>query len=623
MCGIAGEISFNNHCNSHSRVGKAVDLLQRRGPDDRGLWTEDNVCLGHRRLAILDISPAGHQPMISENERYVVVYNGEIYNFIELRNQLKEKKRKWMSQSDTEVLLAAYENWGVDCLNHFHGMFAFAIWDRSEKTLFAARDRLGVKPFYYHFSTKAFIFSSRPRVLFAIEPELSGDIDRQALRLYLEGGYIPAPYSFHAAIRKLPPAHYLMLKGSKLKIVRYWNFAEILPEASWKNRVENDLIDELEEIVANSVRMRLVSDVPLGAFLSGGVDSSLVVALMAKYNNKSIKTFTIGFNDKAFDESQYAEAVAKRINAEHYCEFLNIDDLLYLNQRFNEEFDEPFFDSSAFPTMAVSKLTRHFVTVSLSGDGGDELFGGYHYYNIVRYLSLVYHLPISVRKALANFLRILPKHKIKLLSHAIRQPDKTAMIASIRSIAKDFGDVLGQDALGCTFGLSDLFAKEAKILPKSLSASEQMMRLDAMLTLPDDYLQKVDVSSMAYSLEMREPLLDHKLVEWAMKLPHTWKIKNGTNKYLLRKLAYRYIPRELLDRPKKGFEVPIAKWLRGPLKKWAQERIEDKPTIDSLMLNQNAVRNLWKQHTSGAREAHPLLWAILMVINFQNSFAFR
>ena len=337
MCGIVGEIRLKYRIGNPLRVAKAVELLRRRGPDDIGLWSENNICLAHRRLAILDLSPAGHQPMKSENGRFVVVFNGEIYNFLELREHLKDAKGNWNSHSDTEVLLAAYEFWGADCLNKFHGMFSFAIWDREKKTLFAARDRMGVKPFYYHYSPELFAFSSRPRALFKMEPKLSREIDYQALRLYLESGYVPAPCSIHVAIRKLPPAHYLLLKGQHLKIERYWDFVGIRPENQWSKRQEGDLLDELEEIISKSVKMRLISDVPIGAFLSGGIDSSLVVALMKKHTNSAVKTFTIGFNEIDYDESIYAAAVAKHLNTDHHCENLNIDDLLSLMDLFNED----------------------------------------------------------------------------------------------------------------------------------------------------------------------------------------------------------------------------------------------------------------------------------------------
>ena len=367
--------------------------------------------------------------------------------------------------------------------------------------------------------------------------------------------------------------------------------------------------------------MRLISDVPLGAFLSGGIDSSLVVALMAKYSNNAVKTFTIGFNEIDYDESSYADAVAKHLKTDHHCDNLKIDDLLSLMDRFSEEYDEPFFDSSAFPTMAVSRMTRRFVSVTLSGDGGDELFGGYHYYRIVKHLSRIFYLPKPLRNTFASCVGLLPKHEYKMLSNAMRQNNSIAVFAFVRSIAKDFCSVLSPTVLRDTFSLSDLFAKAASAFQSPLSIIDQAMRLDTMFTLPDDYLQKIDVASMAYSLESREPLLDHTVVEWAMKLPHKWKLKNGTNKYLLRKLAYRYVPQKLLDRSKMGFGVPIDKWLRNPLRDWAQERFEDKSIIDSLMLDQAIIRRLWRLHLSGERNVHPLLWSLLMLINFQNKYA--
>ena len=616
MCGIVGIIKTDNSLIDANALRRSTDMLANRGPDDSGSWVEGNVGLGHRRLSILDLSPAGHQPMVSADGRYIIVYNGEIYNFRELRAIIDPIHSSWQSNSDTEVILAAYAKWGPGCVKRFHGMFAFAIWDRQEKILFAARDRMGVKPFYYHHSSDCFAFASRPRALFPLVPTLSRDIDEQALRFYLESGYVSAPYSIYNDVRKLPPAHYLLMDGNGLRLERYWDFRHIRPENAWVNRSEEDLLDELDEIVSRTVRSRMISDVPLGAFLSGGIDSSLVVAMMAKHSAKPVKTFTIGFNEKEYDESTHAQAVAYYLGTEHHCEYLSVDDLLQLMPTFREEFDEPFFDSSAFPVMAVSRLARRHVTVSLSGDGGDELFGGYHYYQIAQRLNPFFSLPVGLRRIIASLVGVLPKHQFKLLAGALRQPDSASAFAFSRSIAKDFRGVLLPSVMGRTESIRELFSTVSNISPDGLHPAEQGMRLDAFYTLPDDYLQKVDIASMAFSLESRDPLLDHELVEWAMKLPLKWKLKGGVNKYLLRKLAYRYVPRNILDRPKQGFGVPIDSWLRGQLKSWAEERLSDKALFQNIPLDQSAVHRLWETHNSGARNVHPLLWAILMFLDF-------
>lgn len=616
MCGIVGLININNEFVDNRVINRSADLLTKRGPDDSGVWTEGSVGLGHRRLSILDLSSAGHQPMISADGRFVIVYNGEVYNFIELRKELDQVKGGWRSNSDTEVIMAAYAEWGPSCVTRFHGMFAFAIWDRQEKILFAARDRMGVKPFYYHYSARCFAFASRPRALFGLSPELSREINEQALRLYLEIGYIPAPYSIYRDVRKLPPAHYLLIDSSGLRLERYWDFRDIKPERAWEERSEEELVDELDGIVSRGVRSRMISDVPLGAFLSGGIDSSLVVAMMAKHSSKPVKTFTIGFDEKEYDESTHARAVADYLGTEHHCEYLKVNDLLQLMPTFQDEYDEPFFDSSAFPTMAVSRLARSHVTVSLSGDGGDELFGGYHYYQIANRLNHFFSLPVSLRKGLASVAGLIPNHQFKLLAGALQQPDRASAFVFSRSIAKDFRGVLLPTVENKTKGIRELFSETSNIFPSGLHPSEQGMRLDAFYTLPDDYLQKVDIASMAFSLESRDPLLDQDLVEWAMKLPLCWKLHKGKNKYLLRELAYRYVPREILDRPKQGFSVPIDKWLRGPLNGWAEERLNDKVLFQNIPLDQSAVYELWKMHNSGSRNVHPLLWAILMFLNF-------
>lgn len=616
MCGIVGIIRNDEERVDFNDIRNAADLLKKRGPDDSGVWLEENLGFGHRRLSIIDLTDAAHQPMVSHDERYIIVYNGEIYNFVELRQHLADSIEHWKSNSDTEVILAAYFKWGVECVNRFHGMFAFAIWDRQEKVLFAARDRMGVKPFYYHYSNECFAFASRPRALFSLNGRLSRGIDEQALSLYLDCGYIPAPYSIYKDIRKLPPAHYLTVIKNKLTIKRYWDFRQITVEPSWENRKEEDLIDELDEIISRSVRSRMISDVPLGAFLSGGIDSSLVVAIMAKYSSHPVKTFTIGFNEKDYDESYYAQSVANYLGAEHHCEHMKVDELLQLMPKFLEEYDEPFFDHSAFPVMAVSRMARKYVTVSLSGDGGDELFGGYHYYQIAEKLSTLFCFPYGFRKLLSYAIKLIPKHQFKLLAGAINQPDITASFAFSRSIAKDFETLILPFAVKKTKRITDLFIEASKVFPPGLHPSEKGMRLDAFYTLPDDYLQKIDVASMAFSLESRDPLLDHDLVEWAMKLPVSWKLRNGENKYLLRKLAYRYVPKKILDRTKKGFGVPVNDWLRNDLKSWAEQRLYDKNLFRDIPLDQSAVLSLWNLHNSRERNVHPLLWAVLVFLDF-------
>ncbi|BCB96292.1 asparagine synthetase B [Dissulfurispira thermophila] len=616
MCGIVGILKRDNGLVNVDALRRATDMLAKRGPNDSGMWVEREIGFGHRRLAVLDVTPAAHQPMISRDGRYVIVYNGEIYNYLELRYEIDPDENNWQSNSDTEVVLYAYAKWGHSCINRFHGMFAFVIWDRQEKVMFAARDRMGVKPFYYHYSQDCFAFASRPNALFVINPKLSYEIDEQALRFYMECGYIPAPHSIYRTIKKLPPAHYLFLDGNGLNIKRYWDFCDIQPDMSLVKRQEESVLDELDEIIVRCVQSRMISDVPMGAFLSGGIDSSLVVAIMAKHSTTPIKTFTIGFEEKSYDESRYADMVAKHLGTEHYYELLRVNDLLNLMPAFLKEYDEPFFDSSALPTMALSRLASQHVTVSLSGDGGDELFGGYHYYRIINKISLFYKLPEHVRMWLASLSGLIPEHKARLFAGALRQPQISSAFAFLRGIEKDFNSVLLPEVLNCTKGFYDLFVSTSETFPAGLLPGEQGMRLDGLYTLPDNFLQKVDIASMAFSLESREPLLDHDLVEWSMKLPMTYKLRKKQNKYLLRKLAYRYIPKKIIERPKHGFVVPIDVWLRDPCKEWAQERFNDYTIFHRIPLNQKKILELFKMHISGERNAHPLLWAVLMFIEF-------
>jgi asparagine synthase (glutamine-hydrolysing) len=615
MCGIVGIIDSHSNVDGE-QLRCSAETLRLRGPDDSGFWTCGNVGLGHQRLAIIDISPAGHQPMLSADGRFVIVFNGEIYNFRDVRRELDQDETHWRSQSDTEVILAAYARWGPDCLQRFHGMFSLAIWDQREKALFAARDRMGVKPFYYHHSHDCFAFASRPRALLALRPKLSRELDEQALRFYLESGYVPSPYSIYREIRKLPPAHWLRVDHRGLHIERYWDFRGITPEVSWESRREDDLLDELDSILSRSVSSRMISDVPIGAFLSGGIDSSLIVAMMAKHSARPVETFTIGFDEKVFDESKYAQAVSDSVRTNHHCEHLKVDDLLKLMPTFSEEYDEPFFDSSAFPTMAVSRYARRHVTVVLTGDGGDELFGGYHYYRVAHQLRPLFRLPRAVRRPVASLVGTFPQHRAQLLSGVLRQRTALDAFFFTRSIRKDFEELLPPEVLRRTMSMGDLFTDAAKAFPKGLTTAEKGMRLDACYTLPDEYLQKVDVASMAFSLEAREPLLDQDVIEWAMKLPLKWKLRGHERKYLLRKLAYRYIPRKIMDRPKQGFEVPIAAWLRGPLKNWASERINGKIPRGLIQLQQTELVNLLELHNSHARNVHPLLWAALVFTDF-------
>jgi asparagine synthase (glutamine-hydrolysing) len=615
MCGFVGAVGGGRAVDARN-VSRAAARLTTRGPDDAGVWAEGDVVLAHRRLAILDLSAAGHQPMASADGRYVIAYNGEIYNYRELRAQLEPPPGGWRGDSDTEVLLAAYLRWGVDCLARLRGMFAFALWDRQDRCLLLVRDRLGVKPLYYARHGGRWLFGSRPGALFALCPELPDAVDEQGLRAYLEAGYFAVPRTLYQAVHKLPPGHALLLGAGESRLWAWWNPLAIAPDVAVARRTEAEWLEELEARLMESVRLRLISDVPLGAFLSGGIDSSLVVALMARLSGRQVSTFTIGFDEAAYDESAHAAAVARHLGTAHHHERLSVDSLLDLLPLFERQFDEPFFDSSAFPALAVARLARRHVTVALGGDGGDEVFGGYHYYQALHRLAPLWRMPGALRLVASGGLAALPGHRVRLLAAALRQPDAVQCHRFLRGIAKDFDSPLLSETLARTAGLAPDFAAAHAAMPPALPAAEAAMRLDLTRILPEDYLQKTDVSSMAFSLEVREPLLDHELVEWGLSLPLSAKLRGGTGKYLLRQLAYRHVPRALLDRPKQGFAVPIDRWLRGPLRAWAQERLHDPALYQRFPLDKRRVLGLLGLHLSGQRQVHPLLWALLMLSSF-------
>ena len=614
MCGILGAFHSEGRLPDGDLFSRCVNTLRRRGPDDGGLWSDGQIRLGHRRLAVVDISPAGHQPMVSADGRYVIIFNGEIYNHEALRRQLSPHGGSWRSRSDTETLLEAFRTWGVGCLQRLQGMFAFGIWDSLERRLFVARDRLGVKPLYYSWRDGAFVFGSRPGALLPMSGAGAGDFDPQALRTYLELGYIPAPLSFHRHIHKLRAAHYALVDAHGIRLVRYWDYRHIRPDPALLKRSENELIDELEELLQRAVRERLMSDVPLGAFLSGGVDSASILAAMKSVGCRDLKAFTIAFKESAYNEGPAAQRIAKHLQVEHVTEELSVTDLLALLPHYIEEYDEPFADSSAFPTMAAARLARQHVTVTLSGDGGDELFGGYHYYHLLGRIGRLSRLPAPLRDLLMRLSGKLPYHQAKLLAGVLARDNPAAQFNFMRSCGKDFGTLVTDPVLRSTQPSSDAFEAFAAGFAVDLSHAEVGMRLDMGLTLTDGYLQKVDVATMAFSLEDRCPMIDYRLVEWSMRLPVRYKIRGTETKYLLKKALCRHLPPELVYRPKWGFGVPVAQWLRGPLRSWAQDLLHDSSVMDRLPLERTRIRELFELHASGRRDAHPVLWATLMLL---------
>jgi asparagine synthase (glutamine-hydrolysing) len=613
MCGIAGLFDPEGIADDPEPMRASLERLRLRGPDDGREWRDRRMLLGHRRLAIVDLSHAGSQPMLSADGRHVIVFNGEIYNHAALRAELTPPGG-WRGGSDTETLLEAFREWGVDCLRRLNGMFAFAIWDRQLQRLFAARDRLGVKPLYFAQNNGRFGFASRPGALRALDPAFAGALDEQALRTYLELGYIPAPLALHQGMRKLPAAHYLLADERGVHVARYWDYRQLAPDSGMNSRREDDLLDELDELLRRAVKLRLMADVPVGAFLSGGVDSALVVACMQRESATKPKTFTIGFQEPEFDESRAAGDIARHLGVEHTTESLNVRSLLELLPTFVEQYDEPIADSSAFSTMAAARLARRHVKVALSGDGGDEAFAGYHYYALTQRLQRFAGWSVSGRRALAGMLRRLPGHRGKLLAGALNPRGSVALFHFLRSCAKDFGAPLAPEVLARTEDSLSQFAQFAASFAMDLPCADIGMRIDTGFVLPNLYLQKVDVASMAFSLEARCPFTDYRLVEWAMKLPLRYKLRGGETKYLAKRLLARYLPLDQVQRAKQGFGLPIAAWLRGPLRSWANDLLDDRAAFDRVPLDRARLIAIMRQHEGGGRDAHPVLWASLMLL---------
>ena len=593
------------------------------------------VGLAHRRLAVVDVTCLGHQPMVSASERYVIVYNGEVYNFTDLRKELGNSGHEFRGHSDTEVILAAIEQWGLEnAVTRFVGMFVFALWDRVERKLNIVRDRLGIKPIYYGWVHDTFLFASELKAL-RIHPSFDSEISRSALALLVRYGYIPTPNSIYKAMHKLRPGIILQtsLASREIKELVYWSAADTARHGLANPFVGNDseAVEHLEEVLTEAVRSRLVSDVPLGALLSGGVDSSLVVALMQEAGRQPVKTFSIGFSDKDYDEAVYAKEVARQLGTDHTELYVTEQDVRTLIPKLSTLYDEPFGDSSQIPTYLVSQLARRDVTVCLSGDGGDELFGGYDHYLRTRMLwQRLSYLPYPVRHALSKILSVVP---FRTVDAGLRKLPLAAFhhgeYPSVGSKLQSFTEVLslkspdalfqrlvssGIDPRGIVIdgeeALTDLVnPKWNEIFP---NLDDRMLFLDLVTYLPEDILTKVDRASMGVSLEVRIPILDHRVVELAWRLPRHMKIRNGTGKWILRQVLYRHVPESIVKRPKHGFGIPIHKWMRGPLADWATELLDWSQLNDEGFFDATQVRVRWEDHSSGKRNWGSFLWIVLM-----------
>lgn len=617
-----------------------TSTLVHRGPDDAGIWSDEEagIGLGHRRLAILDLSPQGHQPMSSASGRYVMVFNGEVYNHRALRAELEkaEAVSSWSGHSDTEVMLAAFEQWGIDeAVLRFNGMFAFALWDRQERTLHLVRDRFGEKPLYYGWMGSVFLFGSELKALRA-HPAWRGEVDRGALTLLMRHNYIPAPYSIYRGVHKLPPAHILCLSLGNAGVLpsprQYWS-AKAVAEMGVTNPMECDdksVVDSLDALLRDAVALRMEADVPLGAFLSGGIDSTTIVALMQAQSAQPVRTFSIGFNEAPYNEAEHAKAVALHLGTRHTELYVTPEEALAVISRLPELYDEPFSDSSQIPTFLVSQMTRQHVTVALSGDAGDELFGGYNRYSWGRDIwNYIGWVPRRIREAVASSLIALPPQSwdrlFAVMGPLLPQRLKTNLPGDkVHKLAGILGSASQEDLYRSLvshwsppYVVKDFFEPVTALTDRTAQLdtpdfSQRMMFLDIISYLPDDILAKVDRASMANSLESRMPLLDHRVVEFAWRLPLSMKIRNGQGKWALRQVLYRYVPPALMERPKMGFGVPIDGWLRGPLREWAenlldQVRLEQEGFFDPLL-----VREKWNEHLSGRRNWSYHLWDVLM-----------
>jgi asparagine synthase (glutamine-hydrolysing) len=643
MCGIAGLLS-TGAAGSNAQLAQSAqamaDAIAYRGPDDHGVWVnaEAGVALSHRRLSIVDLSPAGHQPMISANGRFIIAYNGEVYNHQALRRELEARGVQFRGHSDTEVMLEAFAHYGIEAtVKRLIGMFTIAVWDQSERTLTLVRDRLGIKPVYWAKFGGLFLFGSELKALRA-HPGWAPRIDRRATASFMRHNYVPAPYSIYEGVSKLEAGSILTLPwGGEPKITKFWD-ARSIASAGVADPIEGsdaEMTDRLEALLSDAVQRRMIADVPLGAFLSGGVDSSTVVALMQKANLGRVRTFTIGFDTPGFDEAPYAAAVARHLDTQHTELKVTSRDALDVIPRLADMYDEPFADSSQIPTYLVSAMTRQHVTVALSGDGGDELFAGYNRYQLAsRLWGGLSLMPSALRHTLAGVIRAvsperwstllsgLPARiqhaqfgdKLHKLADVLDMPDRSAVYRRLVSHWDPQAAVPGADEYR---GL----LWDPTVAEQMPGFREQMQFLDLVTYLPDDILTKVDRASMAVALEARVPLLDHRVVEFAWRLPSTAKVRHGTSKWLLRQVLYRHVPKELIERPKMGFGIPLGQWLRGPLRDWAESLLDEKRLREAGLVDAALVRKYWEEHLSGHRNWQYQLWDVLMLESWRQRWA--
>ena len=612
MCGIAGVLSTSPAGRPAPEqlialAGSMADTLVHRGPDDHGVWrsTDGELALSHRRLAIVDLSPLGRNPMLWDGGRLAITFNGEIYNFLELRKELEAKGHRFRSRTDTEVILAAYDEWGLDSVTRLAGMFAFALWDDRLQRLWLVRDRLGKKPLYYVSDREGLRFSSELKGILADET-FDRAVDHDAVRLYLRYGYVPSPFTIYAHARKLPPAHYLVHEAGETSIVRYWD--PMTFAARTTPMADADAEAVLDERLGTAVRQRMIADVPLGAFLSGGIDSSLVVALMQEQSASPVQTFTIRFANQEFNEADHAAAVARHLGTAHHEQMCDEADMLGVVGDLTRMFDEPFADSSAVPTYLVSRAARERVTVALSGDGGDELFFGYPRYRYYTSAAALLRLPGALRRVVAAGAARLPTRRARRVADVLRSDEADLYGRFITwwqpaEIEAMTGESTGEAPL-----YTDLLARSGGV-----GRADRPGLLDLVSYLPEDILTKVDRASMAVSLEVRAPLLDHRVVELALGMPAGLKLRQGVPKWILRRLLERRVPRALFDRPKMGFGVPLGDWFRGALRDAMEDHLAG-DDLSRLGIDPRATRELWADFQAGRRHRTDLLWQMFILM---------